>query len=226
MAVEKKRGCGFRKVHGLYLVSDGIGVTCDRLPFELTVCPCCGAGVRSARGFTWIDVAKFFNGSHADNGACKESVFQECPLCDAPESMGKAGLLWVGAKFYPTPDKFVAEGVEMGFSRRIPRIPHGFKVGETWVLLAHKKAIQKTITATNAEPSVEYAPGIFFAWKPQRIERIRLESERGSGDVAADEKRGITTVYVPDEDADHTKGNVHEDFERDQREARESEEEQ
>lgn len=30
MACEPKRGCGYRKVGGIYLVGGGIGVPCDR----------------------------------------------------------------------------------------------------------------------------------------------------------------------------------------------------
>jgi hypothetical protein len=142
MSVERKRGCGYRKQGGLYLVSDGIGVSCDRLPIELGVCPTCGCGIKHARGFTWVDAGALIGEPHAKVGECREEISQTCPVCDNPASMGKTGLLWVGQKFYDTPDKFIAEGVEMGFSRRIPRVPHGFKVGETWVLLAHKKAVQ------------------------------------------------------------------------------------
>lgn len=58
MAVEAKRGCGYRKIGGTYLVGGGIGVPCDRLPLALDVCLCCGQGIKQALGFTWVDVAK------------------------------------------------------------------------------------------------------------------------------------------------------------------------
>jgi len=35
MAIEPIRGCGFRKVHGLYLVGDAVGLPCDRMPFRI-----------------------------------------------------------------------------------------------------------------------------------------------------------------------------------------------
>lgn len=217
MAVEAKRGCGFRKIGGLYLVGGGVGVPCDRLPFELTVCSCCGQGIKQARGWTWINVAKFFQGAH---------VWQEneiaprpcgcahgfCPLCNRPESMGKAGLLWIGTKFYKTPDLFVKEGVELGFSRRIKAVPQGFKVGETWVLLAHGSAIDRVIPTDGLSTQHEFKPGIFYVWLPQRLEKIVLESTRGTEEIDALEKRGITPVFVPDGDKDH-QGNVHDDFE-------------
>jgi len=52
---EEKRGCGYRKVGAMYLCGMGIPVECDRLPYELTVCRVCGAGVKQSRGFTWLD---------------------------------------------------------------------------------------------------------------------------------------------------------------------------
>ena len=73
MAIEQKRGCGYRKVGGLYMVGGGIGVPCDRLPYELTVCPCCSQGVKQSRGWTWIDVAKFFQGMHGRALRLKEN---------------------------------------------------------------------------------------------------------------------------------------------------------
>lgn len=221
MAIEQKRGCGYRKVGGLYMVGGGIGIPCDRLPFELTVCSCCGQGIKQARGWTWIEPGKFFNGTHEN---CAERCTTSCPLCDAPESMGRSGLLWIGEKFYKTPADFVREGVEMGFSRRIKAVPQGFKIG-TYVFLAHKNAIIVPQTGDNFEVAPGYKPGIFYAWLPQRLEKIVLESQRGTEEIDALEKRGITPVFVPDDDKDH-QGNVHDDFEREQREkTSESEEE-
>lgn len=39
MAVETRRGCGYRKVGGIYLVCDGAGFRCDQLPVNLEVIP-------------------------------------------------------------------------------------------------------------------------------------------------------------------------------------------
>ena len=245
MAVEQKRGCGYRKVGGLYLVSGGIGAPCDRLPYALDICPCCGQGIKKARGWTWVNVNKLFQGAHTvstldltpiDTGIAGmtmphvggEKVLcgcakEFCPLCNHPEMMGRAGLLWIGEKFYKTPDQFVQEGVEMGFSRRITTVPHGFKIGETWVLLAHKNAVPEKVHSVAdgwASPSevIPAEPGIFFVWQPQRVELIFKESQRGSEKVQAAVKRGITPVFVPDNDKDH-QGNVHDDFDREQKDA-------
>jgi hypothetical protein len=52
----------------------------------------------------------------------------------------------------------------------------------------------------------KYVPAIFRVWKPTRIERIFVESDRNGDKVAADAKRGITPVFVPDNDPDHKDG--------------------
>lgn len=219
MAVEAKRGCGYRKCGGLYMVGGGVGIPCDRLPFELTVCPCCSQGVKQARGWTWIDVAKFFQGPHtSDRYTIKQPcpcAVRGCPLCGRPEVLGRAGLLWIGEKFYKTPDKFIAEGVSLGFSRRIKAVPQGFKIGETWVLLAHAKAVIDHQASQGKTTNAEYVykPGIFYVWLPNRLELILNESQRNSPEAEAAEKRGITPIFVPDDDVDHH-GNVHDDFEK------------
>jgi hypothetical protein len=228
MAVEAKRGCGYRKIGGLYLVGGGIGVPCDRLPISLSICPCCGQGIKQSRGWTWVDVNKLVDGVHRVNAPTPDylpkgvnglqpcdcgvelrpTVEMDCPLCKYPELLGRAGLLWIGEQFYKTPGQFVAEGVALGFSRRIRTVPRGFKPGETWVLLAHPKAV------TVAEPvgtdplfpnatEIKFKPGIFYLWLPQRLEKILPESKQGSEKVAELEKRGITPVFVPDDDPDH-----------------------
>lgn len=230
MAVEQKRGCGYRKVGGLYLVSGGAGVPCDRLPIELSVCPCCHGGIKQSRGWTWIDVAMLVGGDHGV--PCLDSGF--CPLCHDVKQLGKAGLLWIGEKFYPTPADFDREGVAMGISRRISAIPRNFKVGETWILLAHPKTITRNCSqcegsgyedrlhrgAAPARADLaplcekcegsgrEHAAGIFKVWRPSRIEKICKESERGTEAIGELEKKGITPVFVPDDDKDHM-GSVH-----------------
>lgn len=202
MAVEPRRGCGWRKVGGLYLVGSGGGIPCDRLPIELSVCPCCGNGIKQTRGFTWVDIAGLVGGDHTivKNGAvvpCK--CHAACPLCHNVATMGRGGLLWIGTQFYSTIDAFEAEAKLLGISRRIQTLPRGFEVGKTWLLFAHPRGIIKP----TSELAAKYVPAIFRVWKPERIERIYNESQRGSEEVLADEKRGITPVFVPDNDKDH-----------------------
>src|SRR5215468_12521614 len=137
MAVEPRRGCGYRKVGGLYLVSGGGGVPCDRLPIRLDVCPVCSHGFKQTRGFTWVDLFGLTGGDHtlkskhvmnptatgpADVPCGCFGLTQigvgDCPVC-CPKRVGKAGLLWIGEKFYKTTRDFMAEGIAMGLSRRI-----------------------------------------------------------------------------------------------------------
>lgn len=220
MAIEKRRGCGFRKVGGLYLVSGGGGVECDRLPIPLEVCPCCSQGIKQSRGWTWVDVALLVGGVHPD---CKDDF--ACPLCMATSEMGKAGLLWIGEKFYKTPADFDQEGAEMGISRRIKAIPRGFKVGITWILLAHPKTIRTYVPAEKEDEQrglvpgldekIVFKPGIFKVWRPQRIEKLVLESQRDSEEVKDLIEKGITPVFVPDDDKDH-RGSVYDKPEEDE----------
>lgn len=209
MAVEARRGCGYRKVGGLYLVGSGGGIACDRLPIELCVCPTCGTGIKQTRGWTWVDTAALLGGnhmvpppynhndSHPEPIPCGCNII--CPLCHNVGSMGKSGLLWIGMQFYPTIEAFEMEAKSLGISRRITALPRGFKLGESWVMFAHARGIIKA----TGDLTAKYVPAIFRVWKPERIERIYTESARGSEDVLADEKRGITPVFVPDNDTDH-----------------------
>ena len=49
----------------------------------------------------------------------------------------------------------------------------------------------------------KYLPGIFKVWRPDRIEKILPESKRGSEEHLELAERGITAVFVPDNDPDH-----------------------
>lgn len=234
MSVEPRRGCGFRKIGGLYFVGGGRPVFCDRLPIPLEICPVCKHGIKQTRGFTWVHVEELVGGLHRD---CKDDF--PCPLCMTPDTLGLAGLLWIGERFYKTVEDFIREANTIGISRRISAIPRGFKVGETWILFAHPKTIptplncsvcgllmtarlpekviaEKTLTtAAVVERALElycskcdkavraYRPGIFRVWKPERIEKILPESARGSAETRELLEKGITPVFVPDDDPDH-----------------------
>jgi hypothetical protein len=211
MAVEARRGCGYRKVGGLYLVGSGGGIACDRLPIALEVCGCCGQGIKPTRGWTWVDIAGLVGGDHMITPPYNHNVSRigaepypcschpACPLCHNVAKMGKGGLLWIGAQFYPTIEHFEVEARALGISRRITTLPRGFELGKTWLLLAHTRGIVKP----TGELKAGYVPAIFRVWKPERIERIYTESQRDSEAVQADIKRGITPVFVPDNDKDH-----------------------
>ena len=179
---EEARGCGYRHSGpdgvGLYLVGDGWFEICERLPFPVDVCPCCGEGTKFSRGFTWITPEKMFApnivprcdldkiASHpnlAPKGLpMTNHNHRGCHICSPPA--GKHGLMWVGAKFYST-GSFLQEAVARGISKRLASLPNGFKTGETIVYLAHKKAFG---------PAGEQLAraGIFTAFKPSRIEIV------------------------------------------------------
>ena len=225
MAVETKRGCGYRKVGGLYLEADpGIWVGCDRLPFKLKSCPVCGAGIHFTRSMTEIIPGKFF-GQH-DN--CKDAI-QPCHMCQPNKR--RAYIMMVGERYY-TPASFIVEGKKHGVSKRIPFIPKGIKLGETIVYLAHLKAIVITKKKRQPKSAVEqaedilngkakaskqgklleadkreYALGIFSAFIPQRIVQIvwekDLKGKKGKELKAKLRKRGIKPVAIPNGDKDH-----------------------
>lgn len=173
---EKPRGCGYRVDGGTYLVSGGPMRPCGRLPIPLTVCPTCGEGVRPCRGWRWVNgdaLAATATCSHPDcDGACPMSP---------PPTMGECGMLWVGPRFYPTPEDFMREGAARGISRRIAAIPKRFVLGKTWVLLAHRKT--------------SIGSGVFGAYRPTAIEYIvRLEDDAEFLEGLV--KRGFTLVRV------------------------------
>lgn len=233
MAVEARRGCGYRKVGGIYLVTDGGGMPCDRLPIPLTVCPTCNHGIKQSRGWTWLDVAELVGGVHP---SCMDEF--PCPLCMATAEMGKAGLLWVGEKFYKTPADFAAEANRLGVSRRISAVPREFKVGETWVLLAHPKTVRcepchgsgvvpgelasaevKDFVPCQACSGSGKAPGIFHVVRPRRLEIIVTESQSKDAEYMESlAKRNLTPVVVPDNDKDH-QGTVYDHDEDEEEEA-------
>jgi len=219
MAVEGRRGCGYRKVGGTYLVSDGPGYACGRLPILLEVCRVCGAGVKQSRGWTWVEAEPLIGGKCNEGEHECHTLPGGCKVCD-PAQLGRSGLMWVGKKFY-TPHNFIQEAVKMGISKRISAIPKDFELGKTWVLLAHPEAAEKKIEddaivddkkQTYMSPegyTVIRAPGIFYAFKPTRIEKLITESQStDEKEMEALKKRNIIAVIVPDNDPDH-KGTVY-----------------
>jgi len=195
MAIEPKRGCGYRKVGGLYLVGGYLEVSCDRLPYPIEYCPTCGAGIQFSQGFQWIDAFKMF-GFHPD---CQDKL-QPCLMCQPLQGV-KYGLMWVGEAYYTT-ESFIKEAREMGVSKRIPYIPKEIEVNETPILLAHKKAIRLFIPDSDEE----WSPGIFCAFIPRGIEMPMWQSELNDDKIAELEKRGITPIPIPDNDPDHAPG--------------------
>jgi hypothetical protein len=124
---------------------------------------------------------------------------RSCPL---ESGVGHAGLLWVGEQFYGTPEDFQEEAGRMGISRRITVVPRDFVLGETWVLLAHRKGsshIEERVQFQDGfriESSVAvYVPAIFSVFKPIAVEYV-VKGDETQEQLVRLEQRGITPVKV------------------------------
>ena len=210
MAIEKKRGCGYRKVGGLYLVGASKGFVCDSLPLQLFPCDCCGFDVPWPQvSFMWVN--KQYTGKlnyvHRNREDKKCECLLHCPICH-PESnlQQKYGFLWVGKRYY-TPESFAKESQEMGVCKRVSQIPKGLKLGETWVLLAHRevpinnKGNFGENGLSKAEP--EKKPAIFYGFQPVRVEMPIWKSKATKKKLKELEEQAITPIIVPDGDEDH-----------------------
>ena len=189
MASEKKRGCGYRKIGGLYLSCEGFAFACDRIPVPLHICPVCGQGVKFCRGTTWIEPARLF-GDHVE---CAEK--RKCRLCK-PIPEERVMLMWVGEAHY-SPKEFTREAATMGVSKRISAIPKGLVLGSTWVYCAHRKAVPTPDGDT---------PGIFYAFQPTHIEYPLWETEINALEPEVKRKlkeMGVRLVPIRDGDPDH-----------------------
>jgi hypothetical protein len=196
MAIEVKRGCGYRKVDGLYMIGGKLNAPCCKLPIPLHICPTCNTGVKRTRGWTWIDPQPWLIGD------CTLTDKFSCPAASAAAFGERVGLLWIGEAFYKTPSVFALEATKLGISRRITAIPRNFKLGETWVWLAHPKTVPI---------EGKMCPGVFSFFKPTAIEKLVTETQSHDANaMKALHDKGITPVIVPDDDKDH-QGTVYND---------------
>jgi hypothetical protein len=192
---EKSRGCGFRKPGGLYLRLDGGGIPCGRFPITLTSCPVCGGGIHPARGFTWAQASLF------NQGSCSGQNESHCKLrCKDPLSLlppeTPVGLIWVGKKYYPTPEAFLSEARKMGISRKIPAVPNDFIVGETWVVLAMRDLpTGRIIEDEEGNPEPETENQAFMMFKPDRIEYV-VKGDETEEELERKVKQGLTLINV------------------------------
>ena len=173
-SIEAARHCGYRTPGktgvGIYLMGDGIEVPCQRLPYPLHICPTCGGGIKFSRAFTWIDPIELFSKGRTDGRECPqiagERQLSECRTCPMnPDNCHpKAGLLWVGEKFY-TPQEFLAESKMMGISKRVPAVPRGLKIGTHRIYLAHVRGYY-------GRGDTEASAGIFMVFKPTHVDLV------------------------------------------------------
>ena len=200
MAVEERRGCGYRTAGGIYLAGSTGQESCDRLPFPLSTCPHCHTGIKQTRGFQWVSIDLVEAAAPTCvkmSNHCWQCLFCGGPLASVLEPNGKVGLFWVGAQFYPTPLDWLLEAQRLGASRRISAIPRDFVIGESWVLAAHPKAF------CSPSPGEEPQPGAFYLWKPSRVELIVTPSMKKQKWAQRLFKQGVTPVEVPEDDPDH-----------------------
>lgn len=223
MAVEEKRGCGYRKIGGMYLVGDGLAIGCDRLPLQLESCPVCGAGIHFTRGMTEIFPLDLL-GTHDEQSnktgivgevtrtvpACQDKI-RPCEVCDPTNEL--AYVMMVGEKHYPTIVHFMEEANRLGVSKRIPFIPKKLKMGETIIYLAHPKACRVPVPFEDDSESPQHrlvdaekkrlALGLFMAFRPRAIEMPVYKKDLTKKKKAELEKRGITPIQIRDNDPDH-----------------------
>jgi len=203
---ESVRGCGYRKIGGLYLVSNaGFIVTCDGLPLKLDTCLCCGFAPPFSRNLQRLHPQYIMQASEEKHHKIVNSEWVkiecdcllDCPVCHTKHDQ-VYGLMFVGTDY--TPSSFIREAVKMGVSKRIPQIPTWLKLGETWVLLAHKhvpKVDLETLKENGLyvkEPETENA--IFYAFKPQRIEMPVWAGSLTDYEVKLLTEHGITPVFL------------------------------
>jgi len=111
------------------------------------------------------------------------------------QEIGQAGLIWIGESHYPTVRHFQEEAERMGISRRIRSVPKDFVLGETYILLAHKKAIINEGEVPEYIGEVEYSPGIFRIFRPTRIEVI-VDGTEDDDVIEGYLKRGLVPVLI------------------------------
>ena len=221
MSCESHRECGYRKVGGLYLVSDpGSIAQCDRLPLPIVPCSTCGEQPRFHRSISQIDPQTLW-GDHVivgiapvvpgQNGGSRPEglpdstdFFQLCPESDAICSPTDRGwLMWVGSEY--TRESFRTEAKSQGVSKRIPAIPNDLVLGEDWVYLAKKRLIpnagQMWLPGEAREQS-GCGPAIFQTCRAERVEKIVTYL---APEATVDELRGqgVTPVVVDHGDPAH-----------------------
>ncbi|MGI0011816.1 MAG: hypothetical protein ACREBU_00020 [Nitrososphaera sp.] len=154
----------------------------------------CGEHPRFTQGIQQINPYKLWDMHHE----CMDKYGD--PVCQ-PD--GRAFLMWVGNEY--TVNSFIVEAQIMGVSKRIPAIPANMDVGRDWVFLAklHLIPLHEKSFSFNGDEERGYAPGVFYAFQPERIELI-LPDDQNTAQLQEElTAKGITPVIVPSNDPDH-----------------------
>lgn len=133
MAIEAKRGCGYRKAGGLYVVGE------FENPQPAPWLPFCTSHAQT-RSLQWVSGADLF--ATADGMSAEERaswIVQRAGETASDGGTASVALMWVGAKHY-SPSSFTAEALTMGVSKRVSSIPKDLRPGDP-VALAHPSAI-------------------------------------------------------------------------------------
>lgn len=233
MAVEPERGCGYRKAGGLYLVGGGVGEPCERLPIDLSTCPCCKRSpIRQQQGIEPAGVQYIFGQAlpcdRGDQAAADQGHHGRCVLCNE-KLMAEADpsdeffVLWIGKQYYSTPADWTKEANKLGVSRRMSSIPKKMVLGKSWVLVAHPEVTKsecpdcegKGFVAAEAKDTPKECeacegkrfkmnPAIFHCFRPRAIELVVTPSMRKQAWVKKlVKKNGVELVEVPEDDPDH-----------------------
>lgn len=200
------------------MVAEWGGEPCERMPVPIMPCSHCRARIQFSRSFQWVQPLAALEG--AKGCADEKSHCPRCPICYPDlfqrfEPQFKAGLIWIGEQYYKTPKDWLAEGRELGFSRRISALPKEFRIGKTFVLVAHNKTIIDPVSCPDCVNFVSAnckkcgatgiipKPGIFYAWVPKRVELLVTPSMKDEAWVEELVEKGVSLVEVPEDDPDH-----------------------
>lgn len=191
MSVEPRRGCGFRKAGGLYIVGDVVAREVDYLPFCIPF--------NQTRSLQWV-TTDLLLATCRDRG---ESIFRAHP---------RLALCFVGAKHYSVAS-FVEEAAKQGVSRRVASIPKDLKPGDP-IALAHPACIATTthgavhnegryVTAAHCDacrdvPTAKVIANYFIGYARQQLKQ-RIAAVDASEDQAKLETqlRGVTSWGDP-----------------------------
>lgn len=199
---KSERGCGTRNTRGYYLVCDGEGVYCHRLPLDVPICKECRKpyivpirGIQEIHPSDVWDLCSATDTPTEHKYACHRYGTQ-CPICFPPE---KAWVVWVGETYYENSQDFIQEAKKMGISRKIAYIPEGLEVGD-WVYLGYRKLIPTGQYDKKGRKIKD--PGIFHAFQVQRVEKLLTEKQQQDQAYVRDLlKRGVTPVVEVDDES-------------------------